>query len=238
MKTDRNRFLQPAAVALAVLLAAGTGALPAAAAGKADTDTLTLTQYSDWGDPAMARIAVDSGRALINHLMTARALLDDGDVAQARSALLAGSEFSGAIERITPYLTVVEELQDAGNRLVQERVEVLSQDLLPVYADIDALTAYAPEVAKTTRGLLKQAEQHARNGDREQAAKVLQEAATEVSAHTVYLPVGYVEQQIRVAQSALNQAKPDVAAARAAVERSLDSLHLVVDTVIQTAALN
>ena len=183
----------------------------------------------------MARIAVDSGRALINHLMTARALLESGDVAQARSALLASREFAGAIERIMPYLTVVEELQDVSNRLVQERVEVLSEDLLPVYADIDELTLFAPEVANKTRGMLKQAEQHARNGDQQQSAKVLKEAAAEVTQHTVYLPVDYVEQQIHVAQSALDQSTPDVAAAQAAVEKSLDSLHLVVDTVILTA---
>jgi hypothetical protein len=44
-----------------------------------------------------------------------------------------------------------------------------------------------------------------------------------------------VERQIRVAQNALNQKKPDVSLAKAAVENSLDSLNLVVNTVIQTA---
>lgn len=238
MKTDRSTLLKPATVALLVLLAAGGSGMPVAAADKTDTETITMTRYSGWGDPAMAAIAVNSGRALINHLMTARALLDDGNVEQARSALLASREFSGAIERIMPYLTVVEEMMDASDRLVQEKINVLTEDLLPVYADIDELTVYAPDVAKKTRGMLKQAEEHARNGDRQQAAKVLREAAAEVSEHTVYLPVSYVEQQIHVAQSALNQAKPDVAAALAAVERSLDSLHVVVDTVIQTAALD
>lgn len=237
MKHLANRLRLPATAALVVLITAGGPGMAAAAADGANAETVTLTRYSDWGDPAMARIAVDSGRALINHLMTARALLDDGDVAQARSALLASREFAGAIERIMPYLTVVEELQDASNRLVQQRVEVLSEDLLPVYADIDELTLYAPEVAHRTRGMVKQAEKHARNGELPQAAKVLKEAAAEITEHTVYLPVGYVEQQIHVAQRALNQSTPDKAAALAAVEKSLGSLRLVVDTVIQTASL-
>ena len=70
----------------------------------------------------MAEIAVNSGRALINHLMTARALLANGEVEQARSALIAGREFSEAIERMMPYLTVVEEMMDASDRLVQEKI--------------------------------------------------------------------------------------------------------------------
>ena len=237
MKTFRSNLHKPVAAALVVLLATGAAGLPALAADKTDNEAVTLARYSGWGDPAMAGIAVNSGRALINPLMTARALLDDGAVEQARSALIAGREFSEAIERMMPYLTVVEEMLDTSDRLVQEKIAVLADDLLPVYADIDELTVFAPEVANRTRGMLKQAEKQAANGDRQQAAQVLKEAAAEVSEHTVYLPVGYVEQQIRVAQHALNQSEPDVPAAKAAVERSLDSLHLVVDTVIQTAAL-
>lgn len=237
MKTFRANLHKPAAAVLAVLLATAAAGAPVLAAEQPDNAAVTTARYNGWGDPVMAGIAVNSGRALINHLMTARALLDDGDVAQARSALIAGREFSEAIERMMPYLTVVEEMMDASDRLVQEKIAVLGDDLLPVYADIDELTVYAPDVASKTRGMLKQAEKQAANGDRQQAAQVLKEAAAEVSDHTVYLPVGYVEQQIRVAQHALNQSTPDVAAAKAAVQRSLDSLQVVVDTVVQTAAL-
>jgi len=237
MKTFRTTLHKPAAAALLVLLATGAAGLPALAAEQTNTEAVALARDSGWGDPAMAEIAVNSGRALINHLMTARALLANGEVEQARSALIAGREFSEAIERMMPYLTVVEEMMDASDRLVQEKIDVLADDLLPVYADIDELTVYAPKVANKTRGMLKQAEKHAADGDRQQAAQVLRAAAAEISGRTVYLPVGYVEQQIRVAQHALNHPKPDVLVAQAAVERSLDSLHEVVDTVVQTAAL-
>ena len=64
---------------------------------------------------------------------------------------------------------------------------------------------------------------------------MLRAAASEISQHTVYLPVSYVERQIRVARNAPNQEKPDVSTARAAVENLLTSPNLVVDTVIPAA---
>ena len=235
MKTQTHYPIRSVAVVLATSLAISNISLPVFAEDTTSPEVINAEQYSGWGDPAMAGIAVNSGRALISHLMTARALLDDGEVTQARSALIASREFADAIKRMMPYLTVVEEMLDASNGLVEERIEALSTDLLPIYASIDEMTIYAPEVAKKTRGMLKQAEKHASSGDTKQAAKVLREAASEVSKHTVYLPVSYVDKQIRVAQNALNQEKPDVLAAKAAVNRSLDSLNVVVNTVVQTA---
>lgn len=236
MKTGTPISLKPVAVALAVLLAGSSFALPVVAADRTQTEAAGVARYQGWGDPAMAEIAVNSGQALINHLMTTRALLDEGEVVQARSALIASREFADAIERMMPYLTVVEELLDASDRVIQEKVDTLSDDLLPIYAGIDEMTVYAPRVAGKTRGMLQQAENHARSGDARHAASMLRAAASEVSQHTVYLPVGYVQRQIRVAQDALNREKPDLSTAKAAVENSLNSLNLVVDTVIQTAA--
>jgi len=235
MKTRTHFSLKAVTVALTMLLAGTSLALPVVAADKTGTESGIVTQYNEWGDPGMAEIAVNSGRALINHLMSTKALLEGGEVTQARSALLASREFAEAIERMMPYLTVVEEMMDVSDRVVQENIDALSDDLLPIYASIDEMTVYAPQVAGKTRGMLKQAENHARSGDTRHAATVLKDAATEISKHTVYLPVSYVERQIRVAQNALNQEKPDVATAKAAVENSLESLNLVVDTVIQTA---
>lgn len=236
MKTETQYPIRTVAIALVISLVASGFSLPVFAEDTTYTEVTGVGQYRGWGDPAMTEIAVNSGRALINHLMTARALLDDGNVKQARSALIASREFADAIERMMPYLTVVEEMLDASDRLVQEKIEALSTDLLPIYASIDEMTVYAPEVANTAHGMLKQAEKHASSGDSKQAAKVLREAASEVSEHTVYLPVSYVEQQIRVAQNALGHEKPDLPAAKDAVNRSLDSLKVVVEAVVQTAA--
>ena len=73
MQTGTYHALKPVTVALAVLLAGTSLALPVVAADKTDTETTLVTGYQGWGDPAMAEIAVNSGRALINHLMTAKA---------------------------------------------------------------------------------------------------------------------------------------------------------------------
>jgi hypothetical protein len=236
MKTETQYPIRAVAIALVMSVVASGVSLPVFAEDTNYTDVTDIARYQGWGDPAMAAIAVNSGRALINHLLATKALLEGGDVEQARSALVASREFADAIGRMMPYLVVVEEMQDVSDGLVQEKIEALSTDLLPIYASIDEMTVYAPEVAIKTRGMLKQAEKHASSGDSKQAAKVLREAASEVSEHTVYLPVSYVEQQVRVAQNALSKEKPDVPAAQAAVNRSLDSLKLVVEAVVQTAA--
>jgi hypothetical protein len=184
----------------------------------------------------MAQIAVNSGRALISHLSTARALLDSGQVDQARSALIVSKEFANAIERVMPYLTVVEEMIDASDRLVEEKVDALQTDLLPIYASLDELAVFAPEAAQNTRSMIKQAQNHAQAGDKVRAAEELKEAAAEVAQHTVYLPVRYVEQQVRVARHALDQKQPDVKIAKTAVQNALDSLVVVVDSVVETAS--
>lgn len=236
MKSAVNAVLKPLAVAVAVSLASGAISLSAAAEDNSYTEVTSVSQYTGWGDPAMAEIAVNSGRALVNHLYSAKALLEQGRTEQARSALIASHEFAGAIQRMMPYLTVAQEMLDAGDRVVQEKVVALSTDLLPIYASLDELDVYAPEVAHNTRGMLKQAEKDAAAGDKQRAAQELKQAAAAVSEHTVYLPVDYVNQQVRVALNAVEQAKPDLAAAKAAVDRALTSVTMVVDAVVQTAA--
>jgi hypothetical protein len=234
MKTSTRFMTKPVVVALAVSLGAASLSPSVGAADQPYTEDVSITQYSRWGDPAMARIAVDCGRALIRHLETARATLDVNQIGQARSALLASREFADAVTRVMPYLSVVDEIRDASKKVVKEEVEVFAADFLPIYASLDELAGYAPEATKESLNLVKHAEQRATQGDRAGAAKELNEARVDVT--TVYLPVDYVEQQVRVAQNALEQDEPDVKVAKGAVQRALDSLVVVVDSVVQTAA--
>ena len=236
MKSTNRYAVKPVVAVLAAVLATGVVVSTASAASKGDSETINITEYSDWGDPGMAKIAVDSGRALIAHLSTARALLDIGKVAEARSALIASREFADAIERMMPYLSVVEDMMDVSNKVVEEDVTALSADLLPIYASLDELQVYAPQVANRTRGMVQKAEKNAAAGNRKDAAQVLKEAADDIVQHTVYLPVDYVDDQVRGALYALNQAKPDVVAAKAAVKRALDSVTTVVEEVDSTAS--
>lgn len=234
MQTITPHALIPAVAVLATVLATGAVAATADAAAKASSETISITTYSDWGDPAMAKIAVDSGRALIMHLSSAHALLATGQIAQARSALIASREFADAIKRTMPYLSVVEDMLDASKKVVEENVSALSDDLLPIYASLDELQVYAPEVAQRTRGLVSKAEKHAAAGDKQHAAQALTEAADDITQHTVYLPVDYVDAQVHGALYALDRKKPDVAAAKAAVKRALDSVTMVINQVITT----
>ncbi len=87
-------------------LTTGAVVMTAEAASKSGNETVSISEYTGWGDPAMAKIAIDSGRALVAHLSTARALLDNGQVAEARNALIVSREFADTIERTMPYLTV------------------------------------------------------------------------------------------------------------------------------------
>lgn len=235
MKRTIRYAVKPVVVVLAAVLATGAVVGVVSATSRGDSETINISEHSDWGEPGMAKIAVDSGRALIAHLSTALALLDIGKVAESRSALIASREFADAIERTMPYLTVVEDMRDASNNVVEENVTAIPADLLPIYASLDELQVYAPQVANRARGMVQKAEKNAAAGNRKDAAQVLKEAADDIVRHTVYLPVDYVDGQVHGALYALNQAKPDVAAAKAAVNRALDSVTTVVDEVDSTA---
>jgi hypothetical protein len=235
MKNATHSAVKPVVAVLAAVLATGTVINTASASTSGPSATINISEYADWGDPGMAKIAVDSGRALIEHLRTAQSLLATGKTREARSALIASREFADAIERTMPYLTVVEDMKDASNKVVEEDVTALKADLLPIYASIDELQVYAPQVANRTRGMVQKAEKNAYAGDKKAAARVLKEAADDIVQHTVYLPVAYVDEQVHGALYALDQKKPDQASARAAVSRALDSVTTVVDEVVGTA---
>ena len=230
MMTCTHFSRKPVFIALAALLAASAVTLSARAADTSYKEQTSIGQYRGWGDPAMAQRAVNSGRELVKHLRSAKALLEEQLTVEARSALDASRDSAKAIERMMPYLLVVEEMMDASDHVVQEDVEALSTDLLPIYARLDEMAVYAPEVAHKTRGMVKQAESHAAAGNKTRAAEVLKQAASDITEHTVYLPVKYVDQQVQTALSAINQSKPDLPAATAAVDRALDSLTTVVET--------
>jgi hypothetical protein len=231
MKTLRRYAVAPLVAVLATVLATSSVTTLAAAADQNDAGSATISTYADWGDPAMAQTAVDSGRTLVDHLETAQALLATGRIKQARSALVTSREFADTIEHSMPYLTVVHDIRDAGKKVVQEDMTAFSDGLRPVYASLDELQLYAPEVAEHTRGMVQSAERTASTGDKRGASQLLTEAAEDISRHTVYLPVDYVNEQVHGALYALNKTKPDLEAAKAAVKRALNSVTLVIEDV-------
>jgi hypothetical protein len=211
MKSKTNAVVKPLAVLLALLLATSSEAPPVLAADKALAEAGTSRQYQAFKDPAIASIAVNAGRALVDHLMTAEASLDVGQVGQARSALIVSQDFADAIERIMPYLRGIEEKLDASDHMVAAQLEMLKADLLKIDASIDEMAVLTPDTENQT-------------------------AAAGVAEHTVYLPVEYVGQQVTAARSAIDRPTPDVSSAKAAIGRALNSLTLVVDAVVETTA--
>ena len=227
----RVKSASPLMTAIVLALSLNTVATPLFAAEVAKED-ITVSEYNGWGNPAMASIAVNAGRALVNHLRSADALLNDGDSVQARSALKTSQDFTAAIERMMPYLQVVDEMKDASNKIIEEDISTISLDMLPIYASLDDLQIYAPEVAQRTRAMVKHAEKHSTAGRKKEAVTVLKEAEEIIVKHTVYLPVKYVDEQVKVALSAVNKSKPDTKMAKQAVERAINSITTVVDEVV------
>jgi hypothetical protein len=216
--------------AAAVLLAAS--ALPVAAANVDVQETAAVT--GGWQDPAMPNVAASWGRAMLRHLRTARSSLASNNLPIARGELRNCAEFATAIKMIMPYVVVTDQVENAKHQLVERSTEVFYANLLPIYGSLDELEVYAPKVAAKARAGVKQAEQQTKSGNKQAAAKALQDVADEISKTTIYLPIQFVSDQIRAAQTALGKNKPDVTTAQKAVDNALSSLTSVVDRLVIT----
>ena len=211
MKSKTIAVVKPLAALLVLLLATSSEAPPVFAADEAPAEAGTSRQHQALKDPALASIADNAGRALIDHLMTSEASLDVGQIGQARSALIVSQDFADAIERIMPYLRGIEEKLDASDQMVAAQLETLKADLLQIDASIDEMAVLTPDTENQT-------------------------AAAVVAEHAVYLPVEYVGRQVTAAKNAIDQPTPDVSSAKAAIDRALNSLTVVIDAVVETTA--
>jgi hypothetical protein len=188
------------------------------------TERETVAQYEGWEDPDMSRIAVHGGRALLRHVQVAHADLADNKLGEARSALNAANDFAKGLQLMIPYTVVVDNIRNARQELLASTTGVIVDDLLPIYASLDEMAEYAPELANQAKAKLDRVAKHAARGEKEKAAEQLDEVADDISATTVYVPVLYVENQVQAARRALNQESPDVKTAQSAVDNALLSL--------------
>jgi hypothetical protein len=188
------------------------------------TERETVAQYAGWEDPDMARIAVHGGRALLRHVRSAHAALQENKVGEARSALTAAEDFAQGLQLMIPYTVVVDNIRNAKHELLASSTGVIVDDLLPIYANLDEMADFAPELAAKAKAKLDEAAKHAQKGEKEKAAQKLEEVAAEISSTTVYLPVLYVEDQVEAARHALDQDPPDTKTAKSAVDNAMLSL--------------
>lgn len=184
-----------------------------------------------WASPQLARAAAASGRALVEQLRSARAFLVADSPELARSALRVAGEFAGAWQRTMPFVDVNDAIVNAKNQLVADDDTAFYDDLLPIYASLDEMDAYAPVLARQARSGVKHAESQARAGKAAAARSTLEEVGATLRATTVYLPLNRVADDIHVAQAALAAQPASPAAAQAAIDDALGSIFEVVQGV-------
>ena len=188
------------------------------------TEQETIREYPGWQDPDVARVAVHGGRALLHHLQAAHAALQEHKTGEANSALRAAEDFAEGLQLMIPYAVVVDSLHDAKSELLATDSDVALDDMLPIYSSIEEMATYAPVLAGKAKVKLDKAVQQMHRGEKQQAAEKLDEIADDISSTTVYLPVNYVEHQIKTALVLLEREPADTKTANHAIDNALQSL--------------
>jgi|GEM_PF-2301777 len=208
---------------VAALVAPGVPALAATQAAA----TATVTVKGGWTDPQMAHLARQSGQLLVRRIRAAEGMIVSGQYRAARNELDAAEDTAGAIRSMMPFLTVADNIRNAKNKLVAEDVTHFRDDLLPIYSQLDEMSAYAPDVAQDAKNKLKQAETDAAGGNTAKAGKDMQDAEETITTSTLYMPIDYVYGRVAAARMALSRPTPNIATAQRALKNADD--HLVAD---------
>lgn len=203
------------AVAAIALMTAGVG-LPALAATSPDA-AKNLSLSEDWTNPHMATLADSSSQLLLQRIRSAQDMISAGKLAAARNDLDAAKDTAGAIRTMLPFVAIADQIKEAKTVLLDGRLEQFRQDLLPVYARLDEMSDFAPNLAADTKVNLKRAEFMADHGRIVGAAKAIDDISCSITASNVYIPAVYVYDRLAAAQSALSEARPNVGAAKHAV---------------------
>lgn len=238
-----SRNLTAGAVATLLALSLGTGTAaeeskhegtkpPAKEQGQL-SERETVAEFRGWEAPDVERIAIHGGRALLRHVRAAHAALEENKLGEARSSLIAAGDFAEGLQLMIPYTVVADNIRNAKHELLATSTGVMVDDLLPIYASIDEMAEYAPELAKTAKGKLDEAVKHMKQGKKAEAAAKLHEIEADISSTTVYLPVLLVENQVAAARAALDKEPPDIKAAKTDIDRAMESLvHATVNMVV------
>jgi hypothetical protein len=195
-----------------------------APAPQPEGESVNIISSSGWANPSLAQAEAASGQALLSHLRSARAWLVAGSPAGARDALRTAGEFTNAMERSMPFVAVADDVTTARNKLLAGEDELFYDDLLPIYASVDEMQIYTPQLARQVHGKVKKAETQARRGKSREAARTLREVGDEVTHSAVYLPLDYVGNEIQVAKADLKRDHYEPAKAETAINKALNSL--------------
>jgi len=228
--TGLNKPLATALLSTTVMLSVAI--VPTLA--QADTAADVVTESAGWDSTNMEKLVAHTGREVVHHLVAAAAALDKKDSGKARGNLVAAHRLNYSAMQMMPFLSVTEDVFNAKGKLAMGETDRFYDDLLPIYSQLDDLALYAPEAAKKATGHLKNAEGLARKGKSKEALDSLKDVMDVVSKTTVYMPVLYVEGQLKAALYGLNQPKRDTALAKKAIANALNSLSAFTEEVVIT----
>ncbi len=175
-------------------------------------------------DHVMAALVGEAGHAWRKHIREAEICLDTADLDGARRALQTAVYFAAAFERMKPSTVAAERIVKARGALLDGDATALHRELLSIYGGLDALGAYAPDIACTARGSVRQAFRCTRRGDSIAGARKLKEALQLLSANSSYAPLDDLHEKLRSAQRALSGLQPQPKCARAALTDALGGL--------------
>lgn len=185
-----------------------------------------------WNRRHIEKLVEHTGREVVHHLVAAAEALDKNESGKARGNLIAAQRLNYSVMQMMPALSVTEDVFNAKGKLAMGETDRFYEDLLPIYSEIDDLAVYVPRAAQKARHHLSKSENLAREGQTKQAMASLGEVMEIISETTVYLPVLFVEGQIKAALYALNQPKRDVPLAKRAIANALDSLSSITEEAI------
>jgi hypothetical protein len=168
-------------------------------------------------EPALGKIAQIASDALLTHLTKAQGLLYDGDVAGTRRHLVLAMRFAQAADAMMPSSSLSDLLDQAKHGLTSDRPSALNDNLPAIYGALDKLHGYAPYEADRIRRTVRQGEQLAEKDRLPEAQHTIDLAAFEAAQVAEYMPYGYVSDEIRKVQQALDQTRPDLGRAQQAL---------------------
>ncbi len=206
------------------VMADDKGATKAKTSGQILTERGVETNFPGWNDPVIGHIAAFSGQALIRQLQMAKVTLKEKKLGEAKGALIAAKDFARGLQKMIPFIVVVDQAKNTKGKIVDSAEHVVIDDMLPVYQTLVQMEVDAPELAKKTHRKLKEAHKHAKLAKKKPATEKLEEVADDITTTTIYMPVVYVSEKVNQALKALNGKKPNAKTAKTAVSAALDSL--------------
>lgn len=137
----------------------------------------------------------------MTHIAAAEKALDQNKKAAAKSALAKSQQSLSKLYNTPALLAMLNEFDEAINALSGEKPAVEPLDLAPLAASVSTFQAYLdPDVAAG----VKQAQERAREGDKQGAQDALRLARNRVAVDVAFLPVEEAYTRVLAAQQALD----------------------------------